>query len=126
MHDPSQPPYILLLWYYSTIRTYVRMYVYVYVRVRVRVRVHVRVRALDTRYIFSLQAAFPLPRKNGLCSCVSQRGDSPFVYRDGTGWPASLPYIRKIYVSVALGTQSGIRLHKRVYTYGQNMGVLKK
>ena len=57
---------------------------------------------------------------------VSQRGDSPFVYRDGTGWPASLPYIRKIHVSVAIGTQSGIRLHKRVYTYGQNMGVLKK
>ena len=45
---------------------------------------------------------------------VSQRGDSPFVYRDGTGWPASLPYIRKIHVSVAIGTQSGIRLHKRV------------
>ena len=44
----------------------------------------------------------------------SQRGDSPFVYRDGTGWPASLPYIRKIHVSVAIGTQSGIRLHKRV------------
>ena len=30
------------------------------------------------------------------------------------GWPASLPYIRKIRVSVAIGTQSGIRLHKRV------------
>ena len=43
---------------------------------------------------------------------VSQRGDSPFVYRDGTGWPASLPYIYKICVSVAIGTQSGIRLHK--------------
>ena len=48
------------------------------------------------------------------CKCISQRGDSPFVYRDGTGWPASLPYIRKIHVSVAIGTQSGIRLHKRV------------
>ena len=46
--------------------------------------------------------------------CISQRGDSPFVYRDGTGWPASLPYIRKIHVSVAIGTQSGIRLHERV------------
>ena len=45
---------------------------------------------------------------------VSQRGYSPFVYRDGTGWPISLPYIRKIHVSVAIGTQSGIRLHKRV------------
>ena len=45
---------------------------------------------------------------------VSQRGDSPFVYRDGTGWPASLPYIPKIHVSMAIGTQSGIRLHKRV------------
>ena len=45
---------------------------------------------------------------------LSQRGDSPFVYRDGTGWPASLPYIRKIHVSVAIGTQSGIRLHERV------------
>ena len=45
---------------------------------------------------------------------LSQRGDSPFVYRDGIGWPASLPYIRKIRVSVAIGTQSGIRLHKRV------------
>ena len=45
---------------------------------------------------------------------LSQRGDSPFVYRDGTGWPASLPYIRNIHVSVAIGTQSGIRLHERV------------
>ena len=35
-------------------------------------------------------------------------------YRDGTGWLASLPYILKINVSVAIGTQSGIRLHKRV------------
>ena len=34
--------------------------------------------------------------------------------RDGTGWPASLPYIRKIYVFVAIGIQSLIRLHKRV------------
>ena len=47
------------------------------------------------------------------CS-LSQRGDSPFVYRDGTGWPASLPYIRKIHVTVVIGTQSGIRLHERV------------
>ena len=45
---------------------------------------------------------------------ISQRGNSPFVYRDGTGWPASLPYIRKIRVSVAIGIRSGIRLHKRV------------
>ena len=48
---------------------------------------------------------------------LSQRGDSPFVYRDGTGssgWPASLPYIRKIRVSMVICTQSGIRLHKRV------------
>ena len=30
------------------------------------------------------------------------------------GWSASLPYIRKIHVSVAIGTQSGIRLHERV------------
>ena len=56
---------------------------------------------------------------------VSQRGDSPFVYRDRGGWPASLPYICKIRVSVAIGTQSGIRLHEKG-TYGQNMGVLKK
>ena len=39
---------------------------------------------------------------------ISQRGFSPFVYRDGAGWPAPLPYIRKIRVSVAIGTQSGI------------------
>ena len=56
---------------------------------------------------------------------ISQRGDTPFVYRDGTGWPASLPYIRKIHVSVAIGTQSGICLHKRVHMV-KNMGVLKK
>ena len=31
-----------------------------------------------------------------------------------TDWPASLPYIRKIHVSVTIGTQSGIRLHERV------------
>ena len=36
------------------------------------------------------------------------------IYRDGTRWPASLPYISKIRVSVAIGTQSGIRLHERV------------
>ena len=41
------------------------------------------------------------------------KGLSP-LYRDGTGWPASLPYIWKIRVSVAIGTQSGIRLHERV------------
>ena len=45
---------------------------------------------------------------------ISQRGFSPFVYRDRGGWPASLPYIRKIRVSVAIGTQSGIRLYLRV------------
>ena len=45
---------------------------------------------------------------------LSQRGNSPFVYRDGTGWPASLPYIQKIRVSVAIGIRSGIRLHERV------------
>ena len=43
----------------------------------------------------------------------SQRGSSPF--RDGAGWPALLPYIRKICVSVAIGNQSGIRLHERVH-----------
>ena len=52
-----------------------------------------------------------MPENHGT---LSQRGGSPFVYRDGAGWPASLPYIRKIHVSVAIGTQSGIRLHKRV------------
>ena len=45
---------------------------------------------------------------------LSQRGFSPFVYRDRGGLPASLPYIRKIHVSVTIGSQSGIRLHKRV------------
>ena len=40
--------------------------------------------------------------------------ESPFVYRDGTGWPASLPYIQKIHVSVAIGIPSGSRLHERV------------
>ena len=44
---------------------------------------------------------------------------------DCGGWPLA-PYIWKIRVSVAIGTQSGIRLHERVYTYGQNMGGLKK
>ena len=45
---------------------------------------------------------------------LSQRGDSPFVYRDGTGWPASLPYIRKIRISVAIGIRSRICLHERL------------
>ena len=48
--------------------------------------------------------------------------------RDGAGWPASLPYmvyIWKIHVSVAICIQSGIWLHERVYTYGQNMEVFK-
>ena len=71
-------------------------------------------------FIVALQELHRLPY------CLSQRGFSPFVYRDRGGWPASLPYIRKIRISVAIGTQSGIRLHQRVYTYGQNMGVLKK
>ena len=44
--------------------------------------------------------------------CISQRGFSPFVYRDRGGWPAPLPYIRKIRVSVAIGTQSGILFTK--------------
>ena len=39
---------------------------------------------------------------------------APLYIRDGTGWPASLPYIRKISVSVAIGSPSGIRLHERV------------
>ena len=51
---------------------------------------------------------------------VSQRGDSPFVYRDGTGRPASLPYIRKIHVSVAIGTQSGIRPAPMVKIWGSS------
>ena len=50
----------------------------------------------------------------GSANSISQRGNSPFVYRDGTGWPASLPYIRKIRVSVAIVSQFGIRLHERV------------
>ena len=45
---------------------------------------------------------------------ISQRGNSPFVYRDGAGWPASLSYIRKIRVSVEICTQSKIRLCERV------------
>ena len=49
-----------------------------------------------------------------LSGAISQRGDSPFVYRDRGGWPASLPYICKIRISMAIGTQSGIRLHERV------------
>ena len=39
-----------------------------------------------------------------------------YNYRDRGGWPALLPYIRKIRVSVAIGNQSGIRLHERVPT----------
>ena len=45
---------------------------------------------------------------------VSQGGGRSFVYRDHVGWPVSLPYIRKIRVSVAIHTQSGIRLNERV------------
>ena len=37
-----------------------------------------------------------------------------FLYRDRAGWPASLLYIRRIRVSVAIGTQSGICLHERI------------
>ena len=44
--------------------------------------------------------------------CTCHKG--AIAPRDGMGWPASLPYIRKIHVSVAIGTQAGIRLHKRV------------
>ena len=31
---------------------------------------------------------------------IPQTGNSPFVYRDGAGWPASLPYIWKIRISI--------------------------
>ena len=43
-----------------------------------------------------------------------------YIYHKGTiaplytDWPASLPYIHKISVSVAIGTHSGICLHERV------------
>ena len=40
--------------------------------------------------------------------------EKAIITKDRGGWPASLPYIRKICVSVAIGTQSGIRLHERV------------
>ena len=73
---------------------------------------------LDTREIIIIHLL--------LAIYMSQRGDSPFVYRDGAGWPASLPYIRKIRVSVAIGFQSGIHLHKRVSMVRIIMGVLKK
>ena len=36
---------------------------------------------------------------------------APLYSRDRAGWPGSLP---KICASVAIGTQSGIRLHERV------------
>ena len=49
-----------------------------------------------------------------LVVALSRRGGSLFVYRDGAGWPALLPCIRKIRVSMLIGTQSGIRLHERV------------
>ena len=52
--------------------------------------------------------------RDGGVIILSQRGNSPFVYRDRGGWPASLPYICKIRVSEAIGTQSRIRLHKRI------------
>ena len=56
---------------------------------------------------------------------ISQRGGSPFVYRDGTGWPASLLYIRKIRVSVVICIQSGIVFTKGYlwskYVVPQNM-----
>ena len=37
-----------------------------------------------------------------------------YTHRHRAGWPASLPYMRKICVSMAIDTQSEIRLHKRV------------
>ena len=39
---------------------------------------------------------------------------APLYYRDRVGWPASLPYFLKVSVSVAIGIQCGISLHKRV------------
>ena len=45
--------------------------------------------------------------------------------RYGAGWPPSLPYIRKIRVSVVIGTQFRNPSSQKG-TYGQNMGVLKK
>ena len=44
----------------------------------------------------------------------------PFVYRDHAGWPASLPYIRKICVSMEICTQSRISLHERVKIWGSS------
>ena len=51
---------------------------------------------------------------------------SPFVYSDRGGWPASLPYICKIRVSVAMHGHSIRNPSSRKGSYGQNMGVLKK
>ena len=59
-----------------------------------------------------IRQAFQVRSPSDYTYCYITKG--PFVYRDGTGWPASLPYIRKIHVSVAIGTQSRICLHKRV------------
>ena len=53
---------------------------------------------------------------------LSQRAGSPFVYRDGVVDRHS-PHT--FTVSVAICTESGTRLHERVYTYDQNIGMLQ-
>ena len=49
---------------------------------------------------------------NSCCCVLDHKG--VYVYRDRACWSASLPYIWKISVSVAIGTLSRIYLHKRV------------
>ena len=45
---------------------------------------------------------------------INENGGKSYMYyvsdncRDRADWPASLPYIRKIHISVAVGTQSNL------------------
>ena len=65
--------------------------------------------ATETRILrmYGSDAGQPMPS-------LYTKGLSPLCDRDGIGLPASLPYIRKIHVPMAIGTQSGFCLHKRV------------
>ena len=47
-------------------------------------------------------------------AAIYHKGAIAPLYSDRAGWPALLPYIRKMCVSVAIRTQSGICLHERV------------
>ena len=83
----------------KSVDTCTRIHVYVYTRTRTHYTATFSLLRIRNTPVYAYTCVAPCAPQGGPWICVSQRGNSPFAYRDGTGWPASLPYIRKISVS---------------------------